>query len=329
MRTLVIAAVLVGAIPARAAPPAVVAVELEATQVDDSFNWTALPVSDLEPGGLLVPKGVDAGWLTLGLKVGDVIQSENGAPIGDSLSVSANSRTIFGIVRNGKPVLLQLTVFSEPREAFDVDDDDIRKMTVATPPFAVAVRDARGPSGVRLTDTLLALYAKLSVGDVVRTIGGSSIRSEAALVKALTGLPQGASDVVLERFGRTVVVTLTREPPIDLTKIKRVTSTTFTLPRAVADAIARDTWLVTYKAKLVPAGSKGKLHGMKLYDVEPDSLYAAIGLQSEDVILDVDGNSIDTRQDAYAMKRKLAKASTITVNIARRGVRLAMVYTIQ
>ncbi|MEO8706441.1 MAG: hypothetical protein ABI867_40800 [Kofleriaceae bacterium] len=329
-RFLVLVLALTVTTPALAAPaPAVISMELDQSQLGSGmFFGAALPISAPEPGGFLVTADADPSWFVLGLKPGDVIETENGRPVGERLGIGSG-RTVLGISRKGKPVLLYLTIHGDASETGTLDEQDMLKLQAASLPFSQPVTDKHGPTGVRITDVIVALYAKLSVGDLVRTVGGVSIHSDLELAAALRGLKLGATEIVVERLGRKVVVTLTREAPIDLTTIKRTGPTSFVVPRAIIDALGNDPWMVIRKAKLVPAGSKGKLHGYKLYDVEPGSLYAAIGLGTEDVILDIDGHSIDSRDQAFAVMHKLDKAPKITLHVVHRGERLAMTYSIR
>lgn len=62
--------------------------------------------------------------------------------------------------------------------------------------------------------------------------------------------------------------------------------------------------------------------------MEPDSLCAAIGLRDDDIVIDVDGLSIDTLEDAMRAHTGLANAASITVHIERSGKRNAMTYSI-
>jgi hypothetical protein len=275
-----------------------------------------------------VPPDAEPSWFALGLRPGDVIETENGSPIGERVSVFAG-RTVLGISRKGKPMLVYITVHGDSTETGKLDDQDMQKLAAATQPFSQPVRDRSGPSGVRITDTILALYAKLSVGDLVRTVDGRPIRSDAEFAAAIRGLRIGATDIVLDRFGHRVTVTLTREPPMDLTTIKRLGPTSFELPRALVDAIDGDLRMLVRTVKLVPAVSKGTVHGYRLFEVDKDPLYTALGLQNEDILLDVDGFSIDSQHQAYEARHKLISASKITLHVVRRGQRLTMTYAIR
>jgi hypothetical protein len=211
MRLLIAASLLLALETPALAAPAVIAVEIEHQDFEMIGFSEQLPMSEDEPGGFLVPKDADRKWFRIGLKPGDVIVTEDSRPVSEMLLI-ADGITVLGILRKGKPMILHLTVYPEPTQAFELDDDAIKRMQSMTPPFAIPVRDKHGSvSGVRVIDILIATFAKIPVGDIVRSINGKPVRSESELITALRNLPViGSTTIIVERLKRPVTITLTR-----------------------------------------------------------------------------------------------------------------------
>jgi S1-C subfamily serine protease len=191
------------------------------------------------------------------------------------------------------------------------------------------VRDAKGPSGVRVTNSLLALYIDCDVGDLIRSIDGQPIRTDAELVAALRALRVGITEIALERLGRAVTLTIVRKAPLDLTVIKKLTPTRFEVTRAFADAIKGNTDLLARKLKATPHIKNGIRHGFTVFDIKPDAPAAALGLVDGDIVLDVDGNRIDSYSDVRQATEQLEHVASLVVHIERKGKPVTLTYVIR
>jgi S1-C subfamily serine protease len=318
-----------------AAPaPTVTTIDVDLIGINRWSLWHNLQQTDVEPGGLMVPADPDHKWDKLGLKPGDVIRTENGSPSSDRLFL-IEGELLLEVDRGGKQILLRLLLHGATRHQQKLTDDEFADVVERTKrsaqgePLAVPLRAAGKPSGVRIVDDMLFIRLQLHVGDIVRTIDGRPIHSNAEFVAALQGLRVGITEVEVDRLGRRVTLAIVRGAELDLSRIVRRSDTAVELPVAVRDGLKDDFMMFTRKARLVPASANGKIHGVKLFDIAPGSLYDALGLRNDDTVLDVDGRSIDSFDDAIATHTALETATTITVHVVRRGKPLAIVYTVR
>ena len=327
MRHAVLLAVLFSSALAAAAPTQVITVEVDRDTIGYGHMVDELPTADTEPGGLLVPADAGPHWLAVGLKPGDLIRFHDGTPATDRLMLG-DGLTMLELVRNGKPVLLRLTIHGPAVETATVKESDyheILKRLARPDQHATPIKDANGaPSGVRVVDLLLHFDLELAQGDIVRTVDGKPVVTEAEFVAALQNLRVGQTDIELERFGRHVTIQLTRVAPIDLTTITKVSTTKYEVPRSLADTIGEDPQLI---AKQLDVTTEAR--GARLTNIAPGSLCAVLGLANEDIVVDVSGIPIVSYLDALHAVRKLASEDKITVNLLRKNKKLAITYTIR
>lgn len=320
------------AAPKRTAP-AVVQTELEYTQVR-RLQLSALPLTSVEPGGLEVTGSADPDWLTLGFEVGDLIVAENGRAIGERLRLHEGTY-VFDVLRKRKLVLVRIVVHPPGHKSQTIDEDRFDKlleMAANAPhdPQSTPVHGANGqPSGVRVIDTLLGLYLECEVGDLIRTIDGVPITSDAELSTAIRNLRIGNTDVTLERGGRPMTVTLIRKAPLDLTQITRRSATRFEVTQAFATAIAADHDILTRKLSTSPRIVNGKPNGFAVYDVKPDAPAARLGILDNDIVLDFDGHPIDTFENVIDAWRVLEHATRLEVHILRKGKPVTLSYVVR
>jgi C-terminal processing protease CtpA/Prc len=313
---------------AAAAPqPTLIELEVDLTGMDTLGLWRHLQQAVDEPGGVAVDS--DPMWTKLGLKPGDVIRSENGRPVGDRILLGPGP-LLLEITRNGKPVLMRLMLRGKDHHRTKLTDDEFDEVVERTKqgPLATPLRAHGQPSGVRVIDDMLFIRVSLQVGDVVRTIDGTPIFTDGDFVAALQGLRVGTTEIQLDRDGRRETVVITREAKVDFTHIRKRSDAAFDVPAATRDALKRDFQLFTRHVRFVPVASNGKVHGVKLLDITAGGLYDALGLRNDDVILDVDGRSIDSFEDAISTHTALEPADKITVHLVRRGKPFAIVYSV-
>jgi type II secretory pathway component PulC len=319
---------------AQAAPaPTILSYEIEYDKIDRSALWR-LPQSTVEPGGILIPKDPEAFWKSIGLEVGDIVRYQNGRAVGDRLRMSEGHH-VLEVDRKGKVVLVSISVRGKSRKEVTLSDDEFTtlveraKRSAAGDRLSVSLTHGGKPSAVRVIDMMLSLRTSIEVGDVVRTINGNAIRTDDDLTAALAGMRAGLNEIALERDGRPMTIAVTREAPLDLTRIRKLSDTSYQIPRTVRDAVKRDMWMLGKRHASVPATVGATVTGWKLLKIEPGSLLSAIGLRDEDILLDVEGRAINTNEEQINVHTDLENADSVTVHIERRGKKLAMVYKIE
>lgn len=76
---------------------------------------------------------------------------------------------------------------------------------------------------------------------------------------------------------------------------------------------------VATQARIVPSFKNGKPNGFKLFSIKPRSIYSKIGLQNGDVIHKINGYEMNSPDKALEIYQKLREASSVTVELTRRG----------
>ena len=309
---------------ASAAPP-IVEIELEREKLGN--DWTDIPVAETYPGGLLVPAKVEPAWAEVGLEAGDLIRYIDGSPA-TSMGRIRDGRTVIELERKRQPVVLRLTVHGPSVVPVDLSQSDFEDSTtrLAGMQLATVVRQKGVPIGVRVNAMYLSIHFDIEEGDIVRTIDGQPIHSDAALVAALGGLRVGKTQISVERLGRPVTIEITRRAPLELATIKRHSATRFDVPRAIVEAVDSDTALLTRKLETEVIADSGAVQGIRLFDVAADSLAAALGLQNGDVLLAIEGRSIGSINSVYLATTLFGGAQQLTIQIERKRKKLAITY---
>lgn len=82
-------------------------------------------------------------------------------------------------------------------------------------------------------------------------------------------------------------------------------------------------------ARIVPAIRNGKPSGFKLFSIRRNSLFYGMGFQNGDVVRSVNGIDITSADMALKAYGVVKIASTVTIQIVRRGKPLTLTYVIK
>ena len=74
-----------------------------------------------------------------------------------------------------------------------------------------------------------------------------------------------------------------------------------------------------YQASAVPVFEHGACQGVRFADIAQDSVYAHLGIRTDDVIRRVDGREIDSPEQALEIYSKLLQQRRVEVEIERHG----------
>ena len=108
--------------------------------------------------------------------------------------------------------------------------------------------------------------------------------------------------------------------------IVRISDTEFYVDRIlVDDAILAGTEHMG-QPHLLPEKENGKVSGVRVFGVRPDTLFGMLGIQSGDSIQAVDGFDITRPENALDAYARLRTATDLTVRIRRRGSTLNLRY---
>ena len=86
---------------------------------------------------------------------------------------------------------------------------------------------------------------------------------------------------------------------------------------------------VATQARIVPSFKNGKPNGFKLFSIKPGSIYSKIGLQNGDVIGKINGYEMNSPDKALEIYQKLKDATSVTVELQRRGQPMTFNYAIR
>ena len=75
----------------------------------------------------------------------------------------------------------------------------------------------------------------------------------------------------------------------------------------------------SYQASTVPVFEHGACQGIRFADVAPKSVYANLGIHTDDVIRRVDGREIDSPEQALEIYSKLLQQRRVEVEVERNG----------
>lgn len=85
---------------------------------------------------------------------------------------------------------------------------------------------------------------------------------------------------------------------------------------------------IVQPARVVPALEAGKPAGIKLFSIQPTSVYAKLGLENGDVIRRVNGLELSGPESAKAAQEQLKDATELRLDVRRRGKPLRLDFTI-
>ncbi|MDF1590860.1 MAG: type II secretion system protein N [Desulfobacterales bacterium] len=81
--------------------------------------------------------------------------------------------------------------------------------------------------------------------------------------------------------------------------------------------------------RIRPHFEKGKLDGLTITAIKPDSIFRKMGLVSGDILTSVDGEKIESMNDALKFYETIKSASAVKLDIKRRGQMQTINYNIE
>lgn len=108
--------------------------------------------------------------------------------------------------------------------------------------------------------------------------------------------------------------------PADIaSKIQRVSATEFNVDRSVVDQILENQATLMRSARIVPEQENGKVVGIRLFGVRPDTLLGTLGLENGDRLETINGFNMASPEKALEAYARLRTADHLTVTVNRRG----------
>jgi len=118
--------------------------------------------------------------------------------------------------------------------------------------------------------------------------------------------------------------------PDDIAKrIQKVSDTEFHVDRAVVDNILENQAQLMRTARIVPEQKDGKVVGIRLFGIRPDTLLGKLGLQNGDRLEQINGFDMASPEKALEAYARLRTADSLAVKVTRRGAPVTIDFKIQ
>jgi general secretion pathway protein C len=108
--------------------------------------------------------------------------------------------------------------------------------------------------------------------------------------------------------------------PADIAnKIQKVNDNEFHVDRAVVDNILENQAELMRSARIVPEQKDGKVVGIRLFGIRPDTILGKLGLQNGDRLESINGFNMASPEKALEAYARLRTADSLNVKVTRRG----------
>ncbi len=118
-------------------------------------------------------------------------------------------------------------------------------------------------------------------------------------------------------------------PPDIASKIQKISDTEFNIDRSVVDKILENQAELMKSARIVPEQKDGKVVGVRLFGIRPDTLLGTLGLQNGDRLETLNGFNMASPEKALEAYARLRTASQLNVKVNRRGSPVSVDYHIK
>jgi general secretion pathway protein C len=112
-------------------------------------------------------------------------------------------------------------------------------------------------------------------------------------------------------------------------KIQKVSETEFNVDRSVIDNVLENQATLMRSARIVPEQKDGKTVGIRLFGIRQDTLLGTLGMQNGDRLEKINGYDMASPEKALEAYARLRTATSLTVQVTRRGKPLTIEYTIK
>jgi general secretion pathway protein C len=118
-------------------------------------------------------------------------------------------------------------------------------------------------------------------------------------------------------------------PPDIASKIQKVSDNEFNVDRSVVDKILENQADLMRTARIVPEQKDGKVVGIRMFGIRPDTLLGTLGLQNGDRLESINGFNMASPEKALEAYARLRTASNLNVKVNRRGSGMDIDYRIK
>jgi general secretion pathway protein C len=111
--------------------------------------------------------------------------------------------------------------------------------------------------------------------------------------------------------------------------IVKVSATEFNIDRGVVDKILENQAELMRQARIVPEQENGKVVGIRMFGVRPDTLLGHLGMENGDRLQQINGFDMASPEKALEAYARLRTADHLTVSVNRRGQNMNLDYNIK
>jgi general secretion pathway protein C len=118
--------------------------------------------------------------------------------------------------------------------------------------------------------------------------------------------------------------------PDDIKKgIQRVSANEFNVDRGIVDKILENQAELMKQARIVPEQENGKVVGIRLFGVRPDTLLGTLGMENGDRLQAINGFDMTSPEKALEAYARLRTADHLTVQVNRKGSNMNLDYNVK
>jgi len=111
--------------------------------------------------------------------------------------------------------------------------------------------------------------------------------------------------------------------------IKKIDDNNYVIDKSLVEKVLLNPMAVAKGARVVPSMKNGKPDGFKLYAIRPSSAFARLGLANGDTLQSINGFELTSADKALEVYTKLREATSLEVEVTRRGKPVTLKYSIR
>lgn len=111
--------------------------------------------------------------------------------------------------------------------------------------------------------------------------------------------------------------------------IKKIDDSNYEIDKSLVEKVLLNPMAIAKGARVVPSMKNGKPDGFKLYAIRPSSAFAKLGLSNGDTLQSINGFELTSADKALEVYTKLREATSLEVEITRRGKPQTLKYSIK
>ncbi len=122
---------------------------------------------------------------------------------------------------------------------------------------------------------------------------------------------------------------IARMPTVRSAAPVRRASQRITLQRSMIEESIQDINKLMTQVKIMPHLENGQPSGLSVSNIQPNSIFRRMGLRNGDIIMGVDGEDIQSVDDALKLYQNLTNADGVKLQLKRRGSERTIDYSIR